>query len=103
METVLYTVDIRKVTVIDLLHCLVGELNGCRGRSARTRNTKESIERVGAALDLLNPAILDDAEVEHATVSRAHLQVAANEQEEGTREAERSVPVPRLQWDVRHP
>ena len=73
MKNVLYAINPREVTVVNFFHLQVRKLDlGC-GWTARSRDAKKGVKGVGAALDLLDPAILDHAEVEHTTIGRADL------------------------------
>ena len=74
VQAVFDAVDLGEVAVVDLLEVAVGELDGGRGGPAGARDAEQCIEGVCAALDLLNAAILDHAEVEHATVCRTDLE-----------------------------
>lgn len=80
MQTILNAVDLGKVTVVDLMHGILGELDGGRGGSAWARDTKEGVEGVCTTFDLLDASVFDDTEVEHATICWAHLRTGHDEQ-----------------------
>ncbi|KAL7285892.1 hypothetical protein ACG7TL_001003 [Trametes sanguinea] len=73
VEAVLDPVDLRKVLVVHFLHLLVGELDGGRGGAAGAGDAEERVEGVGAAFDLFDFAVLDDAKVQHATLAVEEL------------------------------
>ena len=73
MQAVLDAVDLCKVLVVDLLHRVLGELDGHWGRGVGAGDAEEGVKGVGAAFDLLDTAVLDDAEVQHTTVCGTDL------------------------------